>query len=111
MKKDPLVYIDDIRDSIEAIKRYTDGLSKEDFFDSTEKQDAVYRRLEVIGEAASRLSEEFRNQYSLIPWKKIVGMRNVLIHDYDSIDLDLVWETIRRDIPKLEEYIISIPSQ
>jgi uncharacterized protein with HEPN domain len=49
MKKDPLVYIDDIRDSIEAIKRYTTGLAKEDFFNSTEKQDAVYRRLELIG--------------------------------------------------------------
>ncbi|MBT8367262.1 MAG: DUF86 domain-containing protein [Deltaproteobacteria bacterium] len=80
MKKDPLVYIDDIRDSIEAIKRYTAGLTKEDFFSSTEKQDAVYRRLEVIGEAANRLPDEFRNQYSLIPWPKIVGMRNVLIH-------------------------------
>ncbi len=62
MKKDPLVYIDDIRDSIEAIKRYTAGLTKEDFFSSTEKQDAVYRRLEVIGEAVNRLPDEFRNQ-------------------------------------------------
>ena len=110
MKKDPLVYIDDIRDSIEAIKRYTAGLTKEDFFSSTEKQDAVYRRLEVIGEAASRLPDEFRNQYPLIPWNKIVGMRNVLIHEYDSIDVDRVWGTIQKDITKLEGYIKSIPS-
>jgi uncharacterized protein with HEPN domain len=110
MKKDPLVYIDDIRDSIEAIKRYTAGLTKEDFFSSAEKQDAVFRRLELIGEAANRLPHEFRNQYSLIPWYKIVGMRNVLIHEYDSIDLDRVWETIKRDIPELEEYIKSILS-
>ena len=110
MKKDPLVYIDDIRDSIEAIKRYPAGLAKEDFYSSTEKQDAVYRRLEVIGEAANRLPEEFKNQYCLIPWYKIIGMRNVLIHEYDSIDLDRVWETIRRDIPKLEEYMKSILS-
>ncbi len=110
MKKDPLVYIDDIRDSIEAIKRYTAGLSKEDFFNSTEKQDAVYRRLEVIGEAANRLPDEFRNQYSTVPWNKIVGMRNVLIHEYDYIDLDRVWETLQKDIPMLEEYIKLIPS-
>ena len=110
MKKDPLVYVDDIRDSIEAIKRYTAGLAKEDFLSSTEKQDAVYRRLEVIGEAANRLPDEFRSQYPQIPWNKIVGMRNVLIHEYDSIDLDRIWETIQRDIPKLEEYIKSIPS-
>ncbi len=110
MKKDPLVYIDDIRDSIEAIKRYTAGLTKEDFFSSTEKQDAVYRRLEVIGEAANRLPDEFRNQCSLIPWYKIVGMRNVLIHEYDSIDLDRVWRTIQKYITKLEGYLKSIPS-
>ena len=92
MKKDSLVYIDDIRDSIEAIKKYTADLTREDFFSSSEKQDAVYRRLEVIGEAASRLPDEFKSQYSLIPWYKIVGMRNVLIHEYDSIDLS--WKSI-----------------
>jgi uncharacterized protein with HEPN domain len=108
MKRTPLVYIDDIRDSIEAVKRYTAGLTKEDFFNSTEKQDAVCRRLEVIGEAANRLPDEFRDQYPRIPWNKIVGMRNVLIHEYDSIDLDRVWETIQKDIPKLEGYIKSI---
>lgn len=63
MKKVPLVYIDDIHDSIKAIKRYTAGLTKEDFLNSTEEQDAVYRRLEIIGEAANRLPDEFRNQY------------------------------------------------
>jgi uncharacterized protein with HEPN domain len=110
MKKDPLVYIDDIRDSIEAIKLYTAGLTKEDFLNSTEKQDAVYRRLEVIGEAANRVPDEFRSQYPQIPWNKIIGMRNVLIHEYDSIDLDRVWETIKKDIPELEGYIKSIPS-
>ena len=109
MKKDPLVYIDDIRDSIEAIKKYTAGLTREDFFSSSEKQDAVYRRLEVIGEAANRLSDEFRDRYPLIPWNKLVGMRNVLIHEYDSIDLDRVWETIQRDIRELEDYMKSIP--
>ena len=110
MKKDPLVYIDDIRDSIEAVKRYTAGLTKEAFFNSTEKQDAVYRRLEVIGEASNRVPDEFRTQYPQIPWNKIIGMRNVLIHEYDSIDLDRVWETIQKDIPELEGYIKSIPS-
>ena len=110
MKKDYLVYIDDIRDSIDAIMRYTAGLTKQDFLNSTEKQDAVYRRLEIIGEAANRLPDEFTNRYPQIPWNKIVGMRNVLIHEYDSIDLDRVWETIQKDIPELEGYIKSIPS-
>ena len=110
MKKDPLVYIDDIRDSIKAIRSYTAGLTKEEFFNSTEKQDAIYRRLEVIGEAANRLPDKFKKQYPQVPWHKIVGMRNVLIHEYDSIDLDRVWETIQKDIDVLEHYLQSIPS-
>jgi uncharacterized protein with HEPN domain len=65
---------------------------------------------ELIGEAANRLPDEFRDQYRRIPWNKIIGMRNVLIHEYDSIDLDRVWETIQKDIPELEGYIESIPS-
>ncbi len=74
MKKDPLVYIDDIRDSIEAIKRYTAGLTKQDFLNSTEKQDAVYRRLELIGEAANRLPDEFTNRYPQIPFFRCVRL-------------------------------------
>jgi uncharacterized protein with HEPN domain len=104
MKKDPLVHIDDIYDSIKAIQKYTFGLSRADFMASSEKQDAVIRRLEVIGEAANRLSDDFRSQYPEVPWSGIVGLRNVLIHEYDTIDLDRVWETIVK-IPQLEHQI------
>jgi uncharacterized protein with HEPN domain len=102
MKKDPLVYVDDIYDSIKAIQKYTFGLSRADFMASSEKQDAVIRRLEVIGEAANRLTDDFRRHYPEIPWSGIVGLRNVLIHEYDTIDLDRVWQTIVKNIPELE---------
>jgi uncharacterized protein with HEPN domain len=108
MKKDPLVHIDDIYDSIKAIQKYTLGLRKADFMASSEKQDAVVRRLEIIGEAANRLTDDFRSQYPEIPWSEIVGLRNVLIHEYDSIDLNRVWETILKDIPELERQIRKI---
>jgi uncharacterized protein with HEPN domain len=75
---------------------------------SPEKQDAVIRRLELIGEAANRLTEEFRSHYPEIPWSAIVGLRNVLIHEYDTIDLDRVWETIAKNIPELERQIQKI---
>jgi len=67
MKKDPLVHIDDIYDSIKAIQKYTFGVSRADFMASSEKQDAVIRRLEVIGEAANRLADDFRSHYPEIP--------------------------------------------
>jgi uncharacterized protein with HEPN domain len=76
MKKDPLVHIDDIYDSIKAIQKYTFGLSRADFMASSEKQDAVIRRLEVIGEAANRLTDDFRGHYPEIPWSGIVGLRS-----------------------------------
>jgi uncharacterized protein with HEPN domain len=72
---------------------------------SSEKQDAVIRRLEVIGEAANRLTDDFRSHYPEIPWSAIVGLRNVLIHEYDTIDLGRIWETIVKNIPELERQI------
>jgi uncharacterized protein with HEPN domain len=66
--------------SIKAIQKYTFGVSRADFMASSEKQDAVIRRLEVIGEAANRLADDFRSHYPEIPWSGIVGLRNVLIH-------------------------------
>jgi len=108
MKKDPLVYIDDIYDSIRAIQSYTSGVSRAGFMASPEKQDAVIRRLEVIGEAANRLTEDFRKRYPEVPWSGIVGLRNALIHEYDTIDLGRVWETILKDIPELEARIREI---
>jgi uncharacterized protein with HEPN domain len=95
-------------DSIKAIQKYTFGVSRADFMASSEKQDAVIRRLGVIGEAANRLADDFRSHYPEIPWSGIVGLRNVLIHEYDSIDLDRFWETVVKNIPELERQIRKI---
>ncbi len=78
--------------------RNTDALA---FFDDVKTQSAVLHQLMVLGEAVKRLSSEFRLQHPEIPWPLIAGMRDNLIHEYDSVDLDEVWRTADRDIPNL----------
>lgn len=103
MKKDPLLYLDHIIESIEALEKYTTNLSKEDFLNSLLIQDAICRRLEIIGEAANKLDDEFKEKHPHVPWYKIVGMRNLLIHEYFHVDLDQVWNTIQKSIPDLKK--------
>lgn len=97
-----------IFESIEWIERDIDGLSKEDFLKSVPMQDAVVRRLEIIGEAVKNLPIEFRDNYPKIPWSKIAGMRDLLIHEYFSVDTDLVWSTAKNDLLSLKEQIKEI---
>ena len=95
-------YLNDILYSIEMIYEYSDGISKQDFYESQEKQDLIVHRLEIIGEAAKRLSDEVINNYPRVPWREIKGMRDVLIHQYDSILLEIVWETFKRKYQNLK---------
>jgi uncharacterized protein with HEPN domain len=108
MKKDPYVFIDHIRTSIAAIETYTDNVTKEVFLNTPQIQDAVCRRLEIIGEAANKLESEFKEQFLNIPWYKIVAMRNILIHEYFAVDLDQVWNTIQKDLPDLKNQLDKI---
>jgi len=80
---------------------YTAGLTKQQFLGRREKQDSVVRRLEIIGEAARRVSEETRRQLPQLPWQDMVRMRNIMIHEYDDVDLSLVWDTVQIDLPAL----------
>lgn len=82
MHRDWGVYIEDIVTAVEKIEKYTAGLHLDDFLSNEEKQDAVVRNLEVIGEAAGRLPESIRNAAQTIEWHKIIGLRNILIHEY-----------------------------
>ena len=71
----------------------------------TQCQDSVIRRIEIIGEAARRISPEIRTAYPDIPWTEMIGMRNLMIHDYDDIDLEIVWSTVQRDLPRLIDLV------
>ena len=79
--------------------------SKEAFFENPEKQDAVIRRLEIIGEAVKNLPFQIRDQYPEVPWKRISGMRDVLIHQYFGITLNLIWGVVQHEVPELKRNI------
>jgi uncharacterized protein with HEPN domain len=106
-------YLEDILEAAKAIGRFTDGVSRDDFKLNEEKYEAVNRKFEIIGEAARRLSPEARKLFPEVPWKLVTAMRNILIHDYDDVDLDVVWDTIQRDVPpliaRLEKHLAANP--
>jgi len=90
--KDDLVYIEDMLSAIDKINRYCTGLDKATFFNNEMLQDAVVRNIEIIGEAASKLSEAFTKSHPDIDWRTIIASRDRLIHAYDTIDYQIVWD-------------------
>lgn len=100
MKDDGAVLADIIR-ACERVGDFTNGYTAEKFHQTAVVQSAVIRELEVIGEAAKRLSDGFRKSRADIPWAQIMGMRDRLIHRYDDVDLDTVWRTVTVDVPTL----------
>lgn len=102
MRGDPTVYIRYILESLTLIQQYTREVSEEDFLGQTYLQDAVIRRLEIIGEAVKSLPTDFKESHSDIPWQRIAGMRDVLIHEYFGVDLNLTWRTVQQDLPSLK---------
>lgn len=95
-----LVYIKDIIDSMNLVEKYVEGLSYENFEENIAIQDSIMRRFEIIGEAVSRLTSEFKHQYPEIPWRSMIGLRNIIIHDYSSVNLKEVWRISTVDILK-----------
>jgi len=91
----------DILDSASNIRSYLSGVDRESFMANAEKQDAVLRRFEIIGEAASRLSPETHALFPNLPFRSMRGMRNIIAHDYGEVDLDQVWQTATHDIDSL----------
>lgn len=108
MKKDDRVYLQHVVEAIGRIQDYLTEVSKEQFLQTSLLQDAVIRRLEIIGEASRNLSEEFRNRYPQVPWAHIVGLRNRIVHEYFGVDLEIVWEIVQYDLPLLKEQIENI---
>jgi uncharacterized protein with HEPN domain len=104
MKRDE-IYLLDILEAAKLAISYVENVSKEEFMRNVQCQDSVIRRIEIIGEAARRVSEKTKVTRSDIPWSEMMGMRNLMIHDYDGVDLKIVWDTVQRDLPRLIELI------
>lgn len=102
MRQGDVVYLRHILDAVSRIEEYTEDMKREDFMSSNLHQDAVIRQVEVIGEAARKVSEETRKRHTEVPWKDMAGMRDKLIHGYFGVDLDAVWDTVTEDIPRLK---------
>ena len=98
----------ELLEATNLVARYTAELTFQDFAANVEKQDAVVRRLAVIGEAVKGLPEDFRAQYPEIPWRSIAGARDVLVHEYFRVDLELAWEMVQTELPRLARQVRAI---
>jgi uncharacterized protein with HEPN domain len=103
-KRNPQVHLEDILASIGRIELYISE-GEDNFYSDGKTQDAVIRQVSIIGEASSRLSPELRKAYSTIPWRKVIDMRNVIIHDYSETNLETIWTVATRDLPILKETV------
>ena len=105
--KDDKLYLIHISECIQRIQSYTKE-GREAFVQSRMSQDAVVRNFEIMGEAAKQISEKLKQSHSEIPWKRIAGLRDILIHDYVGVDSEEVWRIVERDLPDLQIKIETI---
>lgn len=107
-KRDPLLLLDDILESVQKIEQYIKGLTESQFASNFEKQDAVFRRFEIIGEAIKNLSPDIRKKHSHVPWKDIAGLRDILIHNYFGLFPGRIWKIILNDLPAFKRQVEEI---
>jgi uncharacterized protein with HEPN domain len=100
-KREDAAVIQDIKEAIDRIMSYTSLMGYDDFLRDYKTQDAVVRNIEILGEAAKLLSDEAKSNYQKIPWKDIAGTRDKLIHDYFGVNIDIVWDIAKNEIPVL----------
>jgi len=107
MRREEL-YLADIVDAADAIERFVEGVDYDDFVGDELRQSAVLQKLIVIGEAAARLSVEFRASHAHIEWADVVGFRNIAVHEYFAVNCSIVWVTAVEDVPFLRQQVAQI---
>lgn len=108
MPKDPKVYLQDIMEATKKIEKYTKNLTFTEFRKNELVIDAVVRNLEIIGEATKKLPNETKNKATNVEWKKIAGLRDILIHEYFGVDLEIIWDIIKNKLPELKKEVMRI---
>jgi uncharacterized protein with HEPN domain len=103
MEKNYVLYIEDIIDSIDIIENNIKNIDFDTFLSDITTQDATLRRLEIIGEAATKIPKDVKERYDNVPWKKIIATRNIIIHQYSDVDVNLIWEIIHKNLPETKE--------
>ena len=108
MANNDSVYVSDILENINILQGFLQGIHEADFYSDLEKQFAVARALEIIGEASAKLSPDFRKSHSEIDWRGLKSMRNLLIHEYAYVDADEIWKACQADVPDLKQKLLAI---
>jgi uncharacterized protein with HEPN domain len=111
MPRDYKVFLEDILEAINKIHRYTAGLSQDAFRNDDKTLDAVVRNLEVIGEAVKKLPARIRSKHPQVDWTRIAGLRDILIHEYFGIDVEIIWDILENKLPVLEREVKEIVSE
>jgi len=104
MPRDIRLYLDDILEAIQAIREYTSGMTYDSFAADRKTLDAVVRNLEIIGEAARNLPEKIKDEGGEIEWRKVIGLRNLLVHEYFGISKPVVWDIVANKLDLLERF-------
>jgi len=102
MKKEFLDYVEDVVEAMDDAVRFVEGVEYDDFVKDRKTVYAVTRAIEIIGEAVKKIPDTVKNRYPKVPWKRMAGMRDKLIHEYFGVDLRRVWNTVKKDIPNLK---------
>jgi uncharacterized protein with HEPN domain len=105
MQRDYKAYLEDILEAAGAAREFVTGMGKDELGRDRRTRDAVVRNLEIIGEAAKKLPAQTRRDYPEVEWKKLAGLRDILVHDYFGIDMDIVWDIVQNKLPVLVEQV------
>jgi len=105
MSRDYKVYLEDVLEAIRKIREFTAGLTLETFSQDAKTLDAVVRNLEIIGEAVKHLPDNVRARYPGLDWKKIAGLRDILIHEYFGVNVEVIWDVVQHKLPDLEKAV------
>ena len=104
-KRSAVIFLEDILQAIKKVEKYTNGLNYERFNSDEKSADAVMRNLEIIGEASKNIPSELKDKFPKIPWKKMMGLRNIVAHEYFGVDLKIIWEIASENLPGVKPKI------